>query len=162
VVCPFCQATVNAPAASTLAGPAMAAPVVAEGFQDAAQPVRPASGNLIAISALVAIILSIALLIIAGISLAPYMDEFKEITDAMTAGKTDQIKEAQQRFVEKHGGMPVWLLHALILFMGSMFAWLAGVVCGLLGLRNRRRKGLAILALVLAAVVPIMVCCTGG
>lgn len=164
VLCPYCRQTVTAPAASTI--PADGVPPTASGYetpppQAPFAAARPA-GNLIAVSALVAVVLAVVLMILAGVVLAPHRPEFKEITEAMESGRSQDLVEAQQRFFERHGGVPPWLLHAVVLFMGACLAWLAALVCGLLALRRTARRGWAVLALGLAATVPVLMCCGGG
>ena len=164
MICPFCRETVTAPSESTI-GSGSDVPM-AQASNNLSPPYGPppvpASGNLVAISALVAVMLSIALILVAGKTLAPHIDEFSEMRKAMDANDQQGVKDAMQKMLESYGQMPPWLLHAMVLFVGAGFAWLAGLVCGLLGLRKRRRRGLAIAALVIAAILPVVLCCGGG
>ncbi len=166
VLCPFCRATVTAPSQSTI-GAESAIPVARQGDAPLSAPYGPppipTSGNLVAVSALVAIVLAIGLLVAAGMALAPHTDELQGVMKAAETGDKAATLEEWRRVAEGYGGKaPPWLLHAMVLSLGAMFAWLAGLVCGLLGLRNKRRRGLAILALIIAAGLPVLVCCGGA
>lgn len=166
VLCPFCRATVTAPSQSTI-GAESAMPVARQGDVPSAAPFGPppipTSGNLIAVSALVAIVLAVGLMFAAGMSMAQHTDELQGVMKAAKTGDEAATLEAWERVVEGYGGnTPPWLLHSVILFMGGAFAWLAGLVCGLLGLRKQKRRGLAILALVGAVGFPVLLCCGGA
>lgn len=140
----------------------MAQPADMLSAQPYGPPPVPSSGNLVAISALVAVMLAVGMLLVAGMVLAPHMDELAEVNKAVEAEDQQGVKDAMQKLLESYGHVPPWLLHAIVLFLGAMFAWLAGLVCGLLGLRHRRRRGVAIAALVIAALLPVVMCCRGG
>lgn len=161
VVCPFCRAAVTAPAESV---PDMerAIPVAPQADPALAPPVAAPSSNLVAISAFVAVWLAIALFIMAGMVLAPHVDELAALTQAAESGSHQATMEAMQKLIERHGGPPPWLLRATVVFMGGVFAWLAALVCGLLGLRGRRRRGFAGAALVMVFAIPVFLCCGGG
>jgi len=165
VRCPYCDATVIAPGASTLSAesvPPLAQPADTLSSAPYGPPPVPTSGNLVAISALVAVMLAVGMLLAAGMVLAPHFDELAEVNKAVEANDQQGVKDAMQKLLESYGHPPPWLLHAFVLFLGAGFAWLAGLVGGLLGLRNRRRRGVAIAALVVAAGLPVMMCCSGG
>ena len=102
--------------------------------------------------------LAIALVVAASMVLYPHADELKDVAKAAETGNRQATMEAMQRLIEQYGGIPPWLLHFMVLLMGGMFAWLSGLVCGLLGLRTTRRRGLAIAALVLGGLLPVVIC----
>jgi len=125
-------------------------------------PAAAPSGNLVAVSALIAMMLAIGLVVVAGMSLAPHAEELAEVAKAAQTKDRQATMEAMERLMNQHGGTPPWLLHFSVLLMGALFAWLAGLVCGLLGLRRKRRRGLAIAALVIGGLIPVFVCCGGA
>jgi hypothetical protein len=48
-----------------------------------------------------------------------------------------------------------------VIFIGTIVSWVAAVVCGLIGLRRAYRRSLAIAALVVAGLAPVLLCCGG-
>ncbi len=69
--------------------------------------------------------------------------------------------EAQNQFFKARGGVPSWLVAFMALEVVAGLNWAAMIVCGIIGVRRLNRRTLAITALVVAGLVPIVLCCGG-
>ena len=65
-------------------------------------------------------------------------------------------------YIDAQGGVaPGWLIATAVLPILAGLGWIAALACGLIGVRRPRRRGLAIAALVVAGIVPVL-CCSGA
>lgn len=104
------------------------------------------------ISGLVAMGLSFAAVTI----LLPHAEEL----GAAPGQKVNQA-EMQERLrqMTNHLDQHAWLARVLTYFAGSLFCWLAGIVCSAIGLSKRyRNHGVAIAGLIVAFVLPALTC----
>ena len=173
VACPYCRKTVTAPAESTLGDvtqmPA-ASPLGTGPAGGATGPLPPdplaspdVSANHVAVAALVLVCCAVALLGVANLILAPHNEEIKRLYDAMSTARTfPEGMERQAEFFQEMGGLPGWMVAAFSCEIGAGMAWLASIVCAVIGVRRVRRRRLAVLSLALAAFVPIFFCCGGA
>jgi hypothetical protein len=175
VACPYCRKTVAAPAESALddlsripaASPvAGASPVAAVSPATTYAPIQPdvsaaAPPNHIATVALVLVILSAGFLVAWHVVLSQHQAELDPLVEAMSAGFAG-ISKAQADFIDAHGGkLPGWYVAAIILQTVSGLTWIAAIVCGVIGVRRVRRRGLAVTSLVVAGGMTLYVCCGG-
>ncbi|MCH7526481.1 MAG: hypothetical protein IID39_03495 [Planctomycetes bacterium] len=76
-------------------------------------------------------------------------------------GRDATPEEIQRFFLEQaqSGNIPAWLGQAglLLMMMAGVF-WVAGLVCAILGIRQRPRRGFTIAAFVLLSSGPLMLC----
>ncbi len=168
VACPYCRKTITAPFESTLTDldrVPTATPMVRETSADSpevasAPAVSAAVGpNRLAVVALILALLSVALLLTAQMVLAAHPAELKELEEAMNAVATFTEKmDAQQNFFDTHPEAISWMVVSFMGIFGSGTAGLAAIVCGVIGVRRIRRRGLAIAALVLSGLVLFLFC----
>lgn len=172
VACPYCRTTITAPAESTIADLTeipMASPLAAghtaptQGPSPAYVQAWPAQHpNRIATVAFALACGEVLLLAAMQWILASYRLEVEELMTAMESATslTDMV-EAQNQFFKARGGIPRWLVAIVALEVVAGLNWAATIVCGIIGLRSPNRRKLAITALVVAGLVPIVFCCGG-
>ncbi len=162
VACPYCKATVTAPAQSTLmdldqihtASPvATATDPLAQATPDQVIPVVQ-SRNTVAVVALSLSILLIALFIAGAIIITPHqmeMEHFQEMyqeSDKSTNSQMQIIKD----FSDQYGGsLPGWFMIIAMIEVASIPIFIAAVVCGIIGVRRRYRKNLAVISLAICS-----------
>lgn len=173
VICPYCRDTVTAPGESTIDDAALIRTAgkvdtdttsadASAGPEGYTAKVNEASANGVAVAAMVLACSTVAMLGAADLILAPHSDEVNRLIEAMRPARTfAEMMEVQNQFIQEMGGMPSWMVWAFICEVSAACAWVAALVCGLLGLRRVRRRRLAAAALVVTAVVPIFFCCGG-
>lgn len=167
VACPYCRKTVTAPQASTLEDVETvptATPVAPAGEVSAYPPVPEASQhpNRIAAVALVLACAAIVMLMASRIILAANAAEMQPLLEAIESAQGfNEVMAAQQKFYDAHGGPPAWLMGCSLLVIGSLLTALAGIVCGIIGLRHPRRRTMAGISLIVSAIIPIL-CCGGA
>ncbi|GAF80953.1 unnamed protein product [marine sediment metagenome] len=172
VACPYCHKTVTAPAESTLgdvaqiptALPLDTGPADAVAAPPPPHPLasRDVSGNRIAVAALVLACGTVALLGAANLILAPHHEELNRLMESNSPDRTiGERMELQAEYFQEMGGVPGWMLAASVCLITAAMAWLASIVCAVIGMRRVRRRRLAVFALVIAALVPIFFCCGG-
>lgn len=158
VACPYCRNTIGAPQSSTyvppttlhaarpLESPWAGAPPIA------LSPIDPARPNGVAVVSLV--------LSLAWLAAWLYLEFFvgPKIIEAVGENATPQ--EAQRYFLQQvqSGNTPDWLMPATALFLLMALFWVGGLVCAIIGLRTRRRRGFAIATLCVLALGPVLVC----
>ncbi len=170
VACPYCHKTITAPGESTItdlshmpvASPLRVGEVGPGGLApgSVAAPVYDANRL-----ALVAAVLAAALVTFAicfqWIAVTHRL-ELEEFTQSMTkAGDFAGMFKAQQEFYEAQGGIPPWIMALAVVEVGGALTWIATIVCGVIAVRRPRRRGLAVSALVVAGLFPIVLCCGG-
>jgi hypothetical protein len=132
-------------------GPAGAVPAFAP---------HPAT-NRAAVAALVLVLTSITLYFLANQTLSNHFLEWKEyervISEATSANGS--TVSAMLKYIESQGGSyPGWMVAFSVLSLGSMAAWLGSLVFGAIGLFRPFRRGMAIVALVIAGLLSVMFC----
>lgn len=167
VACPYCRKTVTAPAESTLdqvaqiptASPLGTPPggvvVVEPPSHGAPQGV---SANRVAVAAMILACSTVVLLKATEYFLAPHSEEINRLREAQTFA---EMMEIQSEFFKETGGLPEWMVGALVCEVSAGLAWVGAIVCGVIGVRRVRRRQLAVFALVITALVPIFFCCGG-
>lgn len=172
VACPYCRTTITAPAESTIADLTeipMASPL-ATGHTVPTQPPSPgyvqASSaqhpNRIAMIAFALACGEVLLLAVMQWIMASHRLEVEEFVTSMeSATGLSEMVEAQSEFFKARGGIPRWLVAIVALEVMAGLNWAAIVVCGIIGVRRPNRRKLAITALVVAGLVPIVFCCGG-
>jgi len=162
VACPYCKATVTAPAESTLtnleqihtASPATSSPTgSAYAVHHHAYAMVPAR-NTLAVVAFSLSLLLIGLFIAAAIIVAPHqleMESFQEMLQSSEANGKSQMQILND-FTEQYGGaIPGWLIAIVMIEAVSILIFLAAVVCGILGVRRTPRKHLAVISLAICS-----------
>ena len=174
VACPYCRKTVMAPAESTLDDvqripvatglqPAQPAPAAFAPDMSHADLALLSHPNTIAKVALILACVQVMLVASAQIIGASHRLELETFGKAvMESGTFAGMMKAQSEFLEAHGGMPQWMIAISLLQLSTGLAWIAGLVCSLIGIRRIRRRGLAVAALAITGLVPILFCCGGG
>lgn len=166
VICPYCSQTVTAPSASTFpslgdiptASTLSGAPVSSRGGGVPSPPT-----NLLAVIAFVFILGSVALLLSTELILRPHIPELQPLIEAaQKAESLEAMIRVQNEFYRKQGGVPPWLTAAVVMMFGGSVAWISAVVCGLIALRRATRRKLAVAALLIAGVMPVVLCCGSG
>ena len=165
VACPYCRKAVTAPLESTyVVGHVPAARPVArrEGFEAVsaaeASPVpydgRPLAGNAAAVWAVLLASASLFCLILALKTIAAHAEELKPFMDMQLIEGKSATEVSQALMDHFQGAPPGWvMLLAVCMFLTLLF-WLIGLICGLIGVRRRARRKLAITSLVLSTLVP--------
>lgn len=157
VACPFCRNTVTAPANSTYS-PVETVPA-ARGIEPARSGELPhagsaewTGGNVVAVWAFGLSCMWLLAWIVAESIIRPRMVD--------TFGPNPN-QEDMYRFWTEHlqaGTIPRWLIAGLLAMVMSLALWVAALVCAILGVRARRRRGFAMAAFVVLSFFPIMLC----
>jgi hypothetical protein len=87
--------------------------------------------------------------------------EFVLAPRILEAVGTDATPEEVQRFVQEQvesGQPPEWLVTSMLVFLLSGLLWLAGLVCGIIGVTRPVRRRTAVAALGILGVAPLMMC----
>jgi len=158
VACPYCRNTVTAPEVSTYAttsppptARAIEYPAPLDPEQLAVAP-PPPGRNLVAVWSLALAVGWFVLWIVAQASLAPHLEE------ALGPDVTQQSFQSFFRERLDSGALPQWLVTGILVMGVSLASWVAGLVCAILGVRSRHRRGLAMAALAILALLPLMTC----
>lgn len=70
--------------------------------------------------------------------------------------------QASAEFAESYGGGPPgWMIALVLLYIATGLTWMATIVCGLIGIRRVLRRRMALAALVMAGVIPMLLCFGG-
>jgi hypothetical protein len=156
VACPYCRKTVAAPAESTLGDLnqiPMATPIgsMAGPTSPPRAPVaHPPSSNPLAAAALVLTSVTVGLFIIMSVIAYRHSLEMSEMQRELSAlgAETSPMKAAME-YARQHGGrLPGWLISISLLYFGAIVACVAGLICGILGLRRSYRRPLAVVSVV--------------
>ncbi|MBI4719152.1 MAG: hypothetical protein HY763_15230 [Planctomycetes bacterium] len=168
VICPYCRKTVTAPRESTLdvaRGIPSASPISAPAGSFAPAP-APARGNALAVAALGFACFSLVLYATAATIMKSNFHEIeptiKTAMEAVEAGDMNRLVEIREAFLTQPGGPPAWFVAFSVTFFGTGLAWVATLVCGLMGLRRAYRRKFAVASLLVAGLVPVLVCCGVG
>ena len=179
VACPYCRQTIAAPSESTLddlspipeatpLGPSQVpdgGPSVAAFGQP--PPVWAPTNRLAVVALIVACSLPVQLAVFMAV-VAAHEEELQTIQSVVEErqqqGESPFAAQfaAWQEFLDERGGIPPsWMiLSAMVEFVGAA-AWIATIVCGIIAVRRRQRRPLAVAALVIAGVFMIFFCCGG-
>ena len=179
VACPYCRKTVTAPAESTLkdladiplADPLTAAPSIGPppAIPHPHAMVAETSPNRIAVVAMALSSAMVLFIVLTGIVASSHQLEMeamqKRIIELEKSEGTTSFSAAQQasaELLDEYGGMPPqWMMGLFVLYMCAGLTWIAALVCALVGMRRVRRRRLAIAALAMTAVFPLLFCCGG-
>lgn len=178
VACPYCRNTITAPAASTLtdlsdipvASPLEVEPQDMAPTDDAPPPGPFRSGhpNRIALVALGLAGVLMAFMVFASALVSSHRLEIESLRDRVEELQKNGVapwaaaQRASSELYEDYGGMPpTWMIGLSVLYLGAGMVWVATLVCGLVGLRRANRRGMAIAALVVVGLTPVLLCCGG-
>lgn len=184
VACPFCRATITAPAQSTL-GPIEAAADI-PGARPAWSPDAPwgdveatfsgppritfaddsarkdANARRSATIAIVLAALSIAAFTVMSLILAPHREELFAFTKDFQDGAS--VMQAQKRMMDdlmsRPGGIPGWYVASSVAMWLGMLLWLPALILTILGMRRAAARGRAVTAMLLSVIAPMICCCT--
>ncbi len=161
VACPYCRKTITAPSESTLGDLSripMASPLMEVGDAVALQSPEPISyarpdtnANPLAVAAFILAAAMVMLMLSSTMIIASHSLELeqlqKELQQQRGADAGSQV-QSMMRYIEAHGGrIPGWLMAVGWMGFFAMAAWPAAIVCGLLALRRRARRPMAVIAL---------------
>ena len=162
VACPYCRKTITAPSESTLGDLSripMASPLLSVGSAvalpaSAQSTYAPPNSNAnpMAVTAFILAAVMVVLLlscVLVASSHALELEQLqKELQPKPGADSGSQFR-AVMEYMNAHGGQfPGWLMAVGILQISSMAAFAAAIVCGLLALRRKARRPMAVIALV--------------
>lgn len=162
VACPYCKSTVTAPAQTTLmdldqihtASPAsITADPLAHATPDQAIPVVQ-SRNTVAVVALSLSVLLIVLFVTAAMIISPHQMEMENFQKMLQASDTSAKSQLQifEDFTDQYGGTwPGWFIAFMVIQMITIPIFLAAAVCGIIGVRRRNRKNLAVISLAICS-----------
>lgn len=172
VACPYCRKTITAPSESTLGDLSripMASPLMEVGGAVALRSSAPSSysppnpnANPLAVAAFILACGMVLLLLSGAMVLDSHSLEWeqlqKELQPQPGADAGSQF-QSMMRYFEAHGGrLPWWLMAVGWMGFFAMAACPAAIVCGLLALRRRARRPLAVIALVSSGCVGLFFC----
>ncbi len=169
VICPYCRASVTSPLESSREfenGQPVASPLSAG--SDGLQSTITSQTNHIAV---VAVMLAVILILCVACQLVLYQTHGAEIEDFVNkvtalveqgAGMLEATQEVLQLDAETGTGtIPDWMVAINLVNALSLAVWIATVVCALVGMRRAAKRPLAITAIVIAGVAPVIFCCGG-
>lgn len=152
VACPFCRNTVVAPVESTYEPPSVvpAARGVEPDMADGTRlpPPGPSGGNLVALWAFGCASLSLLAFFVFSVVI------MSRVVDDLGPEFTPQQFQQYMSDLLKAGQPPKWLGSALLAFFLAAALWVAGLICAILALRLRNRRGFAYAAIGLLGVLP--------
>lgn len=172
VACPYCRKTVTAPSESTLDDLARiptASPLFAGGGAvalptPAANSFAPSNSNAnpLAVAAFI-LAAAMVLLLLSGAMLAashaPDLEQLqKELQPRSGTDSSAQFRAIMEYINTQGGQIPGWLVALGVLQMSAMATCAAAIVCGLLALRRRARRPLAVIALASCGCVVLLFC----
>ena len=171
VLCPFCRTTVGAPQSSTLTDLAdvpSASPVGGSianaGTHLAGRAGRSGQGNAVAVVAFVLVWVAILFGVLGMALAASHSLEMQEFAQRIeTANEQSKPStQAMMEYLNEHGGVyPTWLMACSIAVMAAGGSLLAAMVCAVIGLFRRARRGFAVAALCIgSALVGLVVVVT--
>jgi len=167
VACPYCRRTMTAPRESILsdltqiptAKPLAPATMVGSDMLVTAGPAPMIyeDSNRYAVIAMAFAATAIMLIAASVMIFLSHPSELSDFQKAVQEGKPTM--EAVRRFMEAHNGMlPTWFVVAGFLEIAAIGAVITSVVCGIIGLRVPRRRGLAVTALILSGGFMLLFC----
>ena len=115
-------------------------------------PVPPTAGNALAVWALVLAVVALAAYFVGGALLFGWVLEV-----AGTSGTPQAAHQAMLDRIES-GDVPPGATAAALLQLLAFLVWIGGVVCGVVAVRRPGRRGMAIAALVVSGVLPLILC----
>ena len=172
VACPYCRKTITAPSESMLGDLSripMATPLMDAGSAVALPPsatntyAQPnANANPMAVAAFILAAVMVIMLLSGAVIASSHALDLeqlqKEIQPKQGADSGSQFR-AVMEYMDAHGGQfPGWLVAVGVLQISAMAACAAAIVCGLLALRRRARRPLAVIALVSSGCVVLLFC----
>lgn len=174
VACPYCRKTVTAPAETQIDAAALIPTATAPrdvheidsptDAPPAAPPsIHPRSENSVAVAALVlacALFACIAsCLVLYSVNAPEFREQQRRATELMEQGKSFmealQVVADEQATVQPSVGVAV----ASVLQLVAIPIWIATLICGILGVRRAFRRSFAIIALCIAGLAPLVMCC---
>jgi predicted nucleic acid-binding Zn ribbon protein len=157
VACPYCRKTVTAPGESTLGDLAAIPTATPVGAGAGAPPIPYAPADVLARSTnplgVVAIVLTgltVAMFILASALAFNHSLELADLERELRSMGADAtpMKAWTEYFQRVGGRLPGWLLAMSLFSFGAMLTCLAGLICGLLALRRRPRRTMAIMSVI--------------
>lgn len=151
VACPYCRHTVTAPSSSTYT-PGESVPTAREVPGPERDSAAASSTNKLAVAALVLSLVWLAVYVAGSALLTPALRE------AFGENPTrEELSKALEEMVDK-GEFPGWLVGMFVFIVAMLSLWVAALVCAVLGLRRRRRRGLAAVAMGVLSLLLIFEC----
>lgn len=173
VACPYCHKTITAPGESSLEDPSMIGTASPMGHGEAdhdemsaetpERGLQPAPSNRVASIALVLAICSFILIAAYIMILSQHPEEIGRLYEAFEQAKDFPEKTAiYSEFIQEQGRVPGWMVASSGCIVGGGLAWVAAIICGLMGIRSAVRRQRAVAALLLTGLIPIILCCGGA
>ncbi len=184
VTCPYCHNVVTAPATSTMqvgagadapppgarpmtppspeAPPSTSLPQVplATGSPAPVGPAgvltQPIPKNVVGVAGLICGLLAVILYIAASVTLVKHHEDLGGVP-----GQPLEPAQMQKRIMElaAHLDQHPWLMTIMVCMLGSMAAWMAGLICSIIGLSRRyQRRAPAIAGLVIGLLFTVILC----
>jgi hypothetical protein len=164
VACPYCRATVTAPATSTLGDladvPVASAVGRGESGEAAVHPPTE-STNPCALIALILAAVVVGLLGVGTMIAAPHALEMQQIAKDLEQAEKESGSTTQAilQYAQSHGGtLPTWMFLLGMIQMVAMALCVASIVCAIVGLGHLRRRGMAVAALAICGGITIYLC----
>lgn len=166
--CPYCKKTVTVPPESTLTD--LSSIPTAQPLSPGWPPPPPAgprteSPNHLAVVAAILAGVAVILMILFASVLSAHREELAVVTrqaEELTEGGEPWLTAMQKSWSslsEQEDGLPPdWIVALGILEMGLLLAGLAAFVCSIIACFRRRRRKLAILALIVTCLLPLVSC----
>ena len=180
VTCPYCRRTITAPSESTLSDPAcipVATPLAPQVTAPIEEPMPaavyapqidvPFAGsehpNRIAVVALILACIAVFAVFGVGFASAPHADDLKAMTErAQTLEKEGKNPITAQQIAMGElldkDGLPTWLVVTSVGYCMLPLLWISALVCGVIGVRRVRRRGMAIAALTICGSIVLLMC----
>jgi len=155
VACPYCRKTVTAPAESTLGDLATIPTATPIGAGAGAVPMSYAPPgiftqptNTLAVVAAVLTGLTIAMFVLGSAIAFNHSLEIADMEREMRAlGAEESPMKAWMEYSRRYGDrLPGWLLASSLLYLVAIITCLGGLICGLIALRRRARRTLAVVS----------------
>ncbi len=148
VACPYCRNTVLAPATSTY----LHSGEIPQACEISHPGAASAGRNVVAIVALALSCLWVAGFVSAMAIVATPLQE--ALGDNPTAEQLQSFLQEQANAASPAS----WIVSFGVAFMVAGAAWIAGLVCAIIGVSQRRRRGFAIAAFAVLSAGPILFC----
>lgn len=170
VACPYCRKTITAPGESSLDDPSLirtASPMAhteaGQGEASADPPERgleTAPTNRAAIIAMVLAVCSFILVAAYTMILSQHPEEILRLSEGFEQAKDFAERTAiYSEFIQEQGRVPGWMIASSGCIVVGGLAWVAAIICGIMGIRGVGRRQTAVVALLLTGMIPIIFCC---
>lgn len=150
VACPYCRGTVTAPNSSTLPD-AQEIPLAAPFFSNAPRYAPTPSTNPLALVAFGLMLLMGSLYVTSGLILSAHRLEVEELVKQIEMRGSDPSARfsAWLDYSNSLGTpFPMWLIAVSTLSLAGMATCVASLVCGIIALRHRARRSLALTSVI--------------